>query len=92
MNPLKIRSFFKNNPGLTFILLLTFFLRTVLLNQFPIGITHDELNYIIAAKSLFYTGGFAPGSAPAIFPTTMTNLNTNIPEVPGLLLAPLIGF
>lgn len=73
------------------ILFFSLFLRTILLNQFPVGITHDELNYIIAAKSLFWTGNFAPGTAPAVFPTNMTQFTVTVAEIPALLLIPLIG-
>lgn len=86
-----VLSFIKTNITLLLILIFTIFIRMVFLDRFPIGITHDELNYIIAAKSLFWTGGFAPGTAPAVISTNMSNYSVVIAEIPALLLAPLIG-
>lgn len=65
--------------------------RVILLEKFPIGITHDELNYIVSAKSLFWDKNFAPGTAPAILPTKMTNYTVTVAEVPTLILSILIG-
>lgn len=81
----------KNKPiALVFIVALV--IRVFLLHRFPIGITHDELNYIIAAKSIFYTGGFAPGTASALLPSGLDNLTVVIAEVPAILLTALIGW
>ena len=66
-------------------------IRLVYLNRYPIGITHDELNYIIAAKSLFWTHSFSPGTAPAVLPTIMSNFTVTVAEIPVLILAPLVG-
>ena len=84
-------AFIKVNFLILVILIFTITTRLIFLDQFPIGLTHDELNYIIAAKSLFWTGNFAPGTAPAIIPTNMSNYTVVIAEVPVLFLAPLIG-
>lgn len=81
----------RNNLFLIILLFSSLFLKTILLNQFPTGITHDELNYIIAAKSLFWTGNFAPGTAPAVFPTRLAESSVTVAEIPALLLSPLIG-
>jgi 4-amino-4-deoxy-L-arabinose transferase-like glycosyltransferase len=81
----------KNNPALIIILFFGLFLRTILLNQFPVGITHDELNYVISGKSLFWTGNFAPGTAPAVLPTSMKQFNVTVAEAPSLLLALFVG-
>jgi hypothetical protein len=81
----------KNNLYLLIGLVFVFMLRVIFLNRFPIGITHDELNYIFSAKSLFLTHSFPPGTAPAIFPTKMANFNVTIAEVPTFFLAPFIG-
>jgi len=67
------------------------FIRLIFLNRFPIGMSHDELNYIIAAKSLFWAHLFPPGTAPAVLPISMSNFTVIIAEVPALILAPLIG-
>ena len=76
---------------LIFLFLIALGIRVYKLNVFPIGITHDELNYIMSAKSLFLTGGFIPQTAPAIFPTDMTTFNVVIAEIPAILIAPFIG-
>lgn len=68
-------------------LLFVFATRVLLLNKFPIGITHDELNYFIAAKSLLWTHTFAPGTAPAIFPNKLSNFTVTIAEVPAIIFA-----
>lgn len=72
-------------------IVLALLIRLVYLNYFPIGITHDELNYIIAAKSLYWTHSFSPGTAPAVLPTTMSNFTVTVAEVPALILAVLLG-
>lgn len=84
-------AFIKVNFLILIILIFTVTTRLIFLDQFPVGLTHDELNYIIAAKSLFWTGSFPTGTAPAVIPTSMTNYTVVIAEVPTLLLAPLIG-
>lgn len=65
--------------------------RLLFLNKFPIGITHDELNNIFVAKSLFLTHAFPSGTAPAVLPTGMSNFTVTVPEVPVAILAFLIG-
>ena len=81
----------KDNRFLLLGLLLVFILRVIFLDRFPIGITHDELNYIISAKSLFLTHSFAPGTAPAILPTGMADYTVTVAEVPVFILTPFIG-
>lgn len=81
----------KKNILLALIVAFAFVIRVVLLNQFPIGMTHDELNYIFTAKSLFLTHSFPPGTAPAILPTQMINFTVTVAEVPSIILAFLIG-
>src|SRR3989344_4413278 len=70
-----------------FIFLLSFVFRSTLINKFPIGITHDELNYIMAAKSLANGSGFVPGTAPAVIKTSMKYNDVVIAEVPSIILA-----
>jgi len=89
-NLLKIFSS-KDNIFLVAVLFFAFLVRIIYLGQFPIGMTHDELNNIFAAKSLFWTFSFPPGTAPAILPINMSNFTITIPEVPALFLAPLVG-
>jgi hypothetical protein len=81
----------KDNLFLIGVLAFAFFIRVILLDRFPIGMTHDELNNIISAKSLFWTHSFAPGTAPAVLPTSMSNFTVTVPEVPTIILAALIG-
>ncbi len=81
----------QNNYLLLLIFIFTFLSRFLLLDKFPIGITHDELNYVIAAESLYWTKNFAPGTAPAVFSTDMTNFSVTIAEVPASILAFFIG-
>lgn len=76
---------------LLILVILNLLSRVVLLEKTPIGITHDELNYIISAKSLFWNKDFAPGTAPAILPTKMANYTVTVAEVPALILSILIG-
>jgi len=85
-------NFFKKNWFLIIVFLVTFFIRTILLDRFPIGITHDELNYIFAAKSLFWTHAFPPGTAPALLPAGMNNFTVSVAEVPVIFLVPIAGF
>ncbi len=70
----------------------SFVIRIYRLGSYPIGITHDELNYIIAAKSFFNSFSFAPGTAPAVIPTRMAWSDVVIAEVPVVILSLLIGF
>ncbi len=88
----------KNSKGKKsdkYIIITLFFLALLLriykLGTFPPGITHDELNYIMTAKSLFLTRNFIPQTAPTILPTDMRSYNVTIAEIPSLLLSPFIG-
>lgn len=86
-----ILKLFGINLALVFIFLLALFLRTFLLNRFPIAITHDELDYIIQAKSLFYTGHAIPPSPFGIFSLGSKTAGNVLAELPSFLIAPLIG-
>src|SRR4030042_5411959 len=57
-------------------------LRGLYLNRFPIGITHDELNYVLTAKSLFLTGKFLPQTSPAFIPAGMKLSDVVIADIP----------
>jgi len=82
----------KLNLSLLFLIIaFTFVSRAAFLDKFPIGITHDELNYIISAKSLFWDKSFAPGTAPSILPTKMSNYTVTVAEVPTFILSAIIG-
>lgn len=80
------------NKGILLIFFLGFFLRVWWLDKFPIGITHDELNYLISAKSLFTTGSFPPGTAPTVMPSNMKDFTVTVAEIPSFLLALFVGF
>ncbi len=84
------KQLFPNRP-IIFIFLVALGLRLVLLNSFPIGLTHDELNYVAAAKSIFLTGQFPSGTAPSLLPTKVVKPTVTVAEVPVFLLVPLIG-
>ncbi len=73
------------------VFLLAFILRAGWLNLFPVALTHDELNYIINAKSLFVTGQNIPLTSSALFSLGETNYDVVIAEMPSVLISPLIG-
>jgi hypothetical protein len=81
----------KDNLFLIAVLVFAFLLRVILLDRFPIGMTHDELNHIVTAKSLFFEHTFVPGTGPAVLPTNMSYSTVTIPEVSSIILATLIG-
>lgn len=82
---------FRKNTFLILIFLLALFLRTWRLHLFPISIIHDELNYILNAKSLFYTGQNIPLTASSLLSWGEKNWDVVISEVPSVILAPWIG-
>jgi len=88
----ELQKIYTENKWVLSIFLFALAIRLAYLGKFPIGITHDELNYIIAAKSLFFTGNFAPGTASAILPVSMGNATVVIAEVPAYILSLLIGW
>ncbi len=80
----KILSF----PVLLF--LLSLFFRTIYLDRIPIGITSDELDYMINAKSVYLTGKDIGGTwSPFSFTTPPFEIPKG--ELPYLYLAPIIG-
>lgn len=82
--------FSQDNRVVILIFILALVLRLLFLGKFPIGMTHDELNYALAAKSLFNVGTFVPQTDPALLPGSLGS-NVVIAEVPALILAPFIG-
>lgn len=72
------------------IFVLSLVLRLFLLNKFPVGITHDELNYILAAKSIFYTGSFVPQTSPALLSGGADSIGV-IAEIPAFVLSLFVG-
>jgi len=66
-------------------------LRTLWLNLFPIGMTHDELNYVMNARSLFFSGRNIPWTASAFFSWGESQFDVVISELPAILIMPWIG-
>ena len=66
------------------------FSRFLYLDRFPIGISHDELEYILSAKSYFSSGTDLSGSS---FPASIFQTNTlgSISFLPALILSPYYG-
>ncbi len=73
------------------ILSVAIFFRFWLLDLFPISIIHDELNYVMNAKSLYYTNQNIPLTASALFSWGETNFDVVISEIPPYLILPWIG-
>ncbi len=61
------------------------------LNRFPPGIIHDELNYVLNAKSLFHTGENIPLTASALFSWGEKNYDVVISELPSYLILLWVG-
>ncbi len=88
-----LKQFSENRPSLVLvgIFLLAIFLRIYKLTSIPIGITHDEINYILNAKSLFYTGKNIPWTSSALFSIGEKNFDVVISEIPSILISPIVG-
>ena len=73
---------------LTFIVLVLS--RFIYLDRFPVGISHDELEYILSAKSYFSSGTDLSGFS---FPSSIFQTNTlgSISFLPALILSPYYG-
>ena len=91
--PKKVLKHSFQNKKITFLLLVivSLFLRVLWLDKFPIGITHDELNYIMNAKSVFNMGENIPWTSSALFSWGEKDFNVVISELPSLIIAPWIG-
>ncbi len=76
-------------------LILVFFLallpRVYKLNKFPPSMIHDELNYVMNAKSLWTTGKNIPLTASALFSWGESEFDVVISELPSLIIAPWVG-
>lgn len=85
-------NFVRANFYLILIFCLALLLRVWWLDIFPIGLTHDEHEYIMQAKSLFYTGQGIP-SAPlfGIFSWGQQGSGNVLAELPSFLIAPIVG-
>lgn len=75
---------------LLIIFCLALFLRLWWLDAFPVGITHDEMDYVINAKSIFYTGKDISGQWSP-FSLTSKSIGNPIAAFPSLLVSPFIG-
>lgn len=84
--------FIQTNFYLILIFFLALLLRVWLLDIFPIALTHDEHEYIMQAKSLFYTGHGIP-TAPlfGIFSWGQQGSGNILAELPSFLIAPIVG-
>ena len=75
------------------IILILFFaliLRLWWLDKFPVGITYDELEYVLDAKAVFHTGKDVSGLWSP-FSLTAKPLGVPMAELPSLIVAPFIG-
>lgn len=82
----------KSNLYFLLVLLLSLLLRIFWLNNFPISITHDEMEYIMQAKSIFYTGQGIPTAPLFGILSWGQHVSGNVlAELPSFLIAPLIG-
>lgn len=72
------------------IIIIALVLRTLWLDKIPTGITGDELDYVMNAKAVFFTGKDITGSWS---PFSLTTPPNEIPkaELPYLVMAPFIG-
>lgn len=66
------------------------FCRFLYLDRFPVGMSHDELEYILSAKTYFLTGADLSGS---YFPKSIFQTKTEgiISFFPALILSPYLG-
>jgi len=87
----KLLSRLKQDKALAVILAAGALVRFLHLDKVPPGIIHDELNYVLNAKSLFLTGKFIPLTASAILSWGEKNFDVVISELPSFLVAPWIG-
>lgn len=79
-----------NRLPLIFILIFALILRLWWLNKFPVSLTYDEVEYVLDAKAIFYTGRDISGSwSPFSLATKPIGVLTA--ELPALLTSPFIG-
>lgn len=86
-----LRKSLEQNFHLILVFALALFLRVIFLDVLPIGMTHDELNYIVTAKSLFLSGSSVPLTAMSLFSWGTANFDVVIAELPSVLISPIIG-
>ncbi len=78
----------KNLFAIFFILLLTIASRFIYLNSVPSGIGDDELEFVLNAKAIFFTGKDISGSWSPFNSTFKANI---FPVMPYIFIAPWIG-
>lgn len=86
-----LRQFFqKNNFVLVTLILFGVIVRFLWLDKIPVGITHDDADVVLSAKSLWVSGRDISGTT---FPTTLFFNKTpgKISGLPSVILAPIIG-
>lgn len=76
---------------LLLILSIALFLRVWLLDIFPPSMTYDELNYVMNAKSLYYTGENIPLTASSLFSWGEKDFDIVISEIPSYVIMFWVG-
>ncbi len=93
MEKLENKKLFKiifNYLPLIAILIFALILRLWWLNRLPVGITYDEVEYVLDAKAIYFTGKDISGSwSPLSLITKPVGVLTA--EFPALIISPLIG-
>lgn len=84
-------SFIKTHRNLLLILLFALSLRLWQVNDFPVSFANDDFDYVINAKSLYYTGQFIPLHAAGLLSLGVTNVDKVIGELPSIFMAPIVG-
>src|SRR3989344_341228 len=69
---------------------LSLFIRTVLLDKIPIGITNDNMIFVLNAKAVFYTGRDVTGTWHPLSFSTIPD-EPGQAEIPYAYLAPTVG-
>lgn len=93
MEKLENKRLFKiifNYLPLIAILIFALTLRLWWLNKLPVGITYDEVEYILDAKAIYFTGKDISGSWSPLSLTTKP-VGVLTAELPALMISPLIG-
>jgi len=81
----------KNFSPLILVIVLALGIRIWKLHLFPVGITHDQMDYILNAKAIFLTGSDVSQTWKPWFLTGLPTAETVISEVFPTLLALFIG-
>lgn len=74
-----------------FLFVLALLPRVLLLNVVPFSMIHDELNYVLNAKSQFAASENIPWTASALFSWGEKNFDVVISEIPSILISGWIG-